>query len=246
MRFLPTRRNRSTCSTPCGVRCIELRSILKTNVLDLTDLQAKELKSLLDRHGFRLSAIGSPIGKVKIDSPFEPHLERFERAVELCKVFDTPNIRVFSYYPPGDAETWNGVSDSWEHELFHRLEEQVRLASRAGVRLVHENEHRIYGDSPDRVRRSIRGAAARRLPSGLRRGQLRFLRLRSLGGLGEDAGIHGPLPHQGLDRRRETRLFGRYEGRGASRRVSPMPSRAATTASPCWNRICSAAARPAA
>ena len=30
--------------TPCGVKHIELRSILKTNVLDLTDLQVQELK----------------------------------------------------------------------------------------------------------------------------------------------------------------------------------------------------------
>ena len=139
--------------TRCGMRHIELRSIHKTNVLDLTDLQVKEFKSLLDKHGFRLSAIGSPIGKVRVDSPFEPHLARFRRAIELCKVFGTPNIRVFSYYPPGDADDWNGVSESWQHELFRRLEEQVRLASQAGVRLVHENEHRIYGDSPDRVRR---------------------------------------------------------------------------------------------
>ena len=138
--------------TRCGVRHIELRSVHKTNVLDLTDLQISELKSLLDRHGFRLSAIGSPVGKIRIDQPFEPHLARFRRAIELCKVFDTPNIRVFSYYPPGDAADWNGVSDSWQHELFRRLEEQVRLASEAEVRLVHENEHRIYGDSPDRVK----------------------------------------------------------------------------------------------
>jgi 3-dehydroshikimate dehydratase len=135
----------------CGVRHIELRSIHKTNVLDLTDLQVKEFKSLLDRNGFRLSAIGSPVGKIKIDEPFEPHLKRLERAIELCKVLDTPNIRVFSYYPPGDAADWNGVADSWQHELFGRLEEETRLAAHAGVRLLHENEHRIYGDSPDRV-----------------------------------------------------------------------------------------------
>ncbi len=142
--------------TRCGVRCIELRSILKTNVLDLTDLQVSEFKSLLDRHGFRLSAIGSPVGKIKIDQPFEPHLKRLERAIELCKVFDTPNIRVFSYYPPGDAADWNGVAESWEYELFRRLEEEARLAALAGVRLLHENEHRIYGDSPDRVSRLFR------------------------------------------------------------------------------------------
>src|SRR5579871_2734325 len=46
----------------CGVRHIELRSILKTNVLALTDLQVNEFKSLLDRNGFKISAIGSPIG----------------------------------------------------------------------------------------------------------------------------------------------------------------------------------------
>jgi sugar phosphate isomerase/epimerase len=134
-----------------GVRHIELRSIHKTNVLDLTDLQVKEFKSLLDRHGFRLSAIGSPIGKVKIDQPFEPHLKRFERAIELCQVFGTNNIRIFSYYPPGEANDWNAVSGEWEKQAFDRLAQQTRLAERHGVRLVHENEHRIYGDSPERV-----------------------------------------------------------------------------------------------
>src|ERR1700680_1083170 len=75
----------------CGVSCIELRSIHKTNVLDLTDLQISEFKSLLDRHGFRLSAIGSPIGKIRIDQPFEPHLQRFPRAIYLWKVFAWTN-----------------------------------------------------------------------------------------------------------------------------------------------------------
>jgi 3-dehydroshikimate dehydratase len=129
-----------------GVRHIELRSILKTNVLDLTDRQVRELKGLLDRHGFRLSAIGSPIGKVKIDQPFEPHLKRFERAVELCKVFDTPNLRVFSYYKP-DGTAW----EDWRGEVMARLAEKVRRAEKAGVRLLHENEHNIYGDDPRRV-----------------------------------------------------------------------------------------------
>src|SRR5207247_2128784 len=89
----------------CGVRHIELRSIHQTNVLDLTDLQVSELKSLLDRRGFRLSAIGSPIGKTKIDQPFEATRKSLERAIELCKVFDTPNIRIFSYYL-ADGTSW--------------------------------------------------------------------------------------------------------------------------------------------
>jgi sugar phosphate isomerase/epimerase len=131
----------------CGVRHIEFRSIHKTNVLDLTDLQIQEFKSLLDRHGFRLSAIGSPIGKIKIDAPFEPHLQRFRRAIELCKVFGTPNIRVFSYYL-----TEGGDWDDWRREVLDRMWQKTALAEKAGVRLLHENEHGIYGDSPERVR----------------------------------------------------------------------------------------------
>ncbi len=130
-----------------GVRHIELRSILHTNVLDLTDLQVRELKSLLDRHGFRLSAIGSPIGKVKIDEPFAPHLQRCRRAIELAKVFGIRNIRIFSYYLPEHGE-W----DNWRREVLDRMWEKARLAEQAGVRLVHENEHRIYGDDPERVK----------------------------------------------------------------------------------------------
>jgi sugar phosphate isomerase/epimerase len=131
----------------CGVRHIEFRSILKTNVLDLTDAQIADFKSLLDKHGFRLSAIGSPIGKVKINEPFEPHLQRFRRAVELCKVFGTPNIRIFSYYLP-DGGDWG----DWRRDVLDRMWEKIKLAEKAGVRLLHENEHRIYGDTPERVK----------------------------------------------------------------------------------------------
>src|SRR5258708_6195777 len=95
---------------PCGIRHIEFRSILGTNVLALSDLQVREFKSLLDKNDFKLSAIGSPIGKIRIDEPFAPHLEKFKRAIELCKVFDTPNIRIFSYYPPEGLE-WSDCDD---------------------------------------------------------------------------------------------------------------------------------------
>ncbi len=131
----------------CGIRHLELRSINKTNVLDLSDLQVQELKSLLDQSGITLSAIGSPIGKVKIDEPFAPHLKRFQRAIELAKVFATRNIRVFSYYLP-EGGNWN----DWRREVLDRMTEKAKLARQSEVRLVHENEHRIYGDSPARVK----------------------------------------------------------------------------------------------
>jgi sugar phosphate isomerase/epimerase len=136
----------------CGIRHVELRSVHKTNVLDLTDLQVAELKSLLDRRGFKLSAVGSPVGKVRVDEPFAPHLKRFDRAIELCKVFGTPNVRVFSYYPP-EGKEWDSAGEGPTHEVFDRLREQAGRAEKAGVRMLHENEHRIYGDTPERVAR---------------------------------------------------------------------------------------------
>jgi 3-dehydroshikimate dehydratase len=133
----------------CGVRHIEFRSILGTNVLALSDLQIREFKALLDKHGFKLSAIGSPIGKIRIDEPFAPHLGKLRRAIDLCKVFGTPNIRIFSYYPPRNLE-WDDCGDH-RREVLDRMWQKCELAAHAGVRLLHENEHRIYGDSPDRV-----------------------------------------------------------------------------------------------
>ena len=136
----------------CGIRHIEFRSIHKTNVLALSDEQVREFKKLLDGEGFKLSAIGSPIGKVAIDAPFEPHLDRFKRAMELCGVLGTPNIRIFSYYPPGndphfDPANWPAHRD----EVLRRMRAKSEMAARNNIVLFHENEHRIYGDSPERV-----------------------------------------------------------------------------------------------
>jgi len=156
--------------TSCGIKHIEFRSILNTNVLALSDLQIQEFKSLLDKHGFKLSAIGSPIGKIRVDEPFAPHQEKFQRAIELCRVFGTPNIRIFSYYPAETGEFVGQVANlpverqvgnlphesrhdwqQWRGEVISRLSQHCELAEKAKVRLVHENEHRIYGDDPARV-----------------------------------------------------------------------------------------------
>ena len=135
----------------CGVRHIEFRSIYKTNVLALTDPQIHDFKKLLDDEGFKLSAIGSPIGKIPIDTAFEPHLDKLKRAIELCGILGTPNIRIFSYYPPMEV-TFDGNWARFRGEVIRRMQVKAEMAAKAGVMLLHENEHKIYGDSPERVR----------------------------------------------------------------------------------------------
>lgn len=134
----------------CRVRHIEFRSIRKTNVLNLSDAELAEFKKQLDDEGFSLSAVGSPIGKVPIDGSFEEHLEKFKRAVDVAHRFGTKNIRIFSYYPPKDTP-FAGDWSPYRSEVLRRMTVKAELAEAAGVTLLHENEHNIYGDSPDRV-----------------------------------------------------------------------------------------------
>src|SRR5712691_7115376 len=91
-----------------NIHFLELRGAWNTNVLDLTDQQVATIKQVLHEHGIGVSAIGSPIGKVPINSSFDEHLQRFERAITLAQIFQTPYIRIFSFYPP--LETARGSS----------------------------------------------------------------------------------------------------------------------------------------
>jgi 3-dehydroshikimate dehydratase len=134
----------------CRVRFIEFRSIHGTNVLKLSDSQLSQWKAMLDGEGFGLSAIGSPIGKVAIDLPFEPHLDLFKHAMEVAHRFGCPRIRIFSYYPPANLP-WNGDWTPHREEVLRRMRIKTELAEKAGITLLHENEHNIYGDRPDRV-----------------------------------------------------------------------------------------------
>ena len=79
---------------------IEPRFINKKNIMDLNQGELKEARQMIQDHGLKVSAIGSPIGKVKLDEPWEPHLDKFKHAVDLAQFFATPFIRMFSYYAP--------------------------------------------------------------------------------------------------------------------------------------------------
>jgi sugar phosphate isomerase/epimerase len=128
------------------VRNIEFRSIYKTNVLDLTTEQHEVFRALLRERGVGLSAIGSPIGKIVITDPFEPHLERLDVAFDLADFYGTRRVRIFSYYmPSGDDPT--------EHrdEVLRRMAIKAQRARQRGITLVLENEKGIYGDTAARV-----------------------------------------------------------------------------------------------
>jgi len=73
-----------------GVTHFELRGVYGKNVLDFDRALREEIKSKLSAHGMGVISIGSPIGKVKIDEPWEPHFERFKIAVDAAEFFGSP------------------------------------------------------------------------------------------------------------------------------------------------------------
>ncbi len=78
--------------------------------------------------------------------PFEPHLERFQIALDLAERYGTQNIRIFSFYMPEGADP-----AAHRDEVMRRLGELAERALRRGVTLVLENEKGIYGDTAERV-----------------------------------------------------------------------------------------------
>jgi sugar phosphate isomerase/epimerase len=134
------------------IHFLDLRGVWNTNVLDLTDQQVARIKETLDAHGMGVAAIGSPIGKVPIDSSFDEHLHHFERAITVAQALQTPYIRIFSFYPPaahkGDRSDSGAVNPAeYRDEVLRRLREMIARARAAGVFLLHENEKDIYGDT---------------------------------------------------------------------------------------------------
>ncbi|HEY3289603.1 MAG TPA: sugar phosphate isomerase/epimerase family protein [Anaerolineae bacterium] len=129
-----------------NVHFLELRGAWGHGVLDLDATQLKRCSDLLRTHGCGVSAIGSPIGKSDIDQSRAFELERLDRAINAAQVLGTALIRVFSFYiPKGEAAKYRG-------EVLERMASLAERAQQEGVTLVHENEHGIYGDVPERCR----------------------------------------------------------------------------------------------
>ena len=128
-----------------GIGWIEFRSGDGKGVADYTEKEAEMLMSRLSANGIRISAVGSPIGKIDITQDFEPHFDTYRHIVELAGILDTSFIRMFSFFMPEGEEP-----DKFRDEVMRRMDRMVEYAAGRNVVLLHENEKGIYGDSAAR------------------------------------------------------------------------------------------------
>ena len=130
-----------------GINNIEVRFVDGVNISALTPEALKEAKRKLDASKISVSAVGSPLGKVNTGDDLQAELCRAERVFQYANELECKNIRMFSFYLAENksAEENRGI-------VFATLEKMLKLASKYGVTLCHENEAKIYGESPERCR----------------------------------------------------------------------------------------------
>ncbi|MBQ8382154.1 MAG: sugar phosphate isomerase/epimerase [Clostridia bacterium] len=124
-----------------GVTHLEMRGVNGRNISSMTREEVRCAKHMLDGAGLSVWSIGSPVGKIKITDPFEPHLDSFKRMLDTAVTCEASVMRIFSFY---DVKT-----DADKAEAIRRLQILAETARGSGVLLCHENEKGIYGDTAE-------------------------------------------------------------------------------------------------
>ncbi len=123
------------------INLLELRSLNGVNVSDFTAEEAKEYNKRLKGEGIDVWSIGSPLGKVDVDTDMNIYIEKVKRVMETANIFGTDKVRVFSFFRAYDKKD----------KVIENLGKMTETAKSFGVRLFHENEKEIYGDVAERV-----------------------------------------------------------------------------------------------
>lgn len=130
-----------------NIDLIELRNVDGVNVTDLTEEQAKNTHARLEKAGIKVWSVGSALGKDDIDTDCKTYLEKVERVCRNAGILGAEHIRIFSFFNAYDKR----------EKVIDLLSRMVEIAEKYGVKLCHENEKEIYGDTVDRVL-DLRGA----------------------------------------------------------------------------------------
>jgi len=125
-----------------GIQYLDLRTVACKNVAALTTQEAQGIRDQLAQHGFKVSSLASPIGKIRAADNFKPHFEKFIRCLELAEIFETEYVRVFSYFVTGKDERAKA-----KKTVLERLSRQAAYAEETDVTLLLENDVGLYGDT---------------------------------------------------------------------------------------------------
>ena len=127
-----------------GYTHIEPRFVGDKNISELTEDEANELASTLASAGIKVYSIGSPIGKINLADDFDAHLDLAENCFEIANILGATRVRMFSFYLPEGKSR-----EECFPAVLERINALLDLAEKYGLTLCHENEARIFGESPE-------------------------------------------------------------------------------------------------
>ena len=125
-----------------GISLLEIRGVDGENIAALPEQKVRSVAAQVEDSGLSVWSIGSPIGKIRLADDFEAHKDVFRKLLDHSAVLGAKAFRLFSFYEAaGETE-----------EVIDRLGQLCDLAAAYPVRLCHENEKGIYGDTASRVK----------------------------------------------------------------------------------------------
>jgi sugar phosphate isomerase/epimerase len=131
-----------------GLNGIDVRGVEGVNVLNLDDATIDSLKAQAKEAGLVIQCVCSPVNKVLFSNEArDGELKKLHAAVRVALKLDVKRIRIFTpEVPRGEDDAyWPGVK-AW-------MAEQIEVAEKAGLVLIHENDARFYGAYPDNAKR---------------------------------------------------------------------------------------------
>lgn len=115
---------------------IELRKVDDKYLWEFSKDELRNFKRILDRENIKVVTLDSPVGKKPI--PYERKMELFDIYLDICEIFESEFIRIFS-------NLGRNIDESEIKENLKRLCEKAR---RRNVKLLMENERKTYAESP--------------------------------------------------------------------------------------------------
>ena len=127
-----------------GIEYIEIRHLNGKGIAEMTENDIRETKNVMDHYGLKTNSVGSPLGKIRIDEDFDKHLDLTKKMCEFACMLGTDYVRMFSFYPADGRD----ISEDRDQILF-RLEKMLDVADEYNVKMCHENESDIYGETAE-------------------------------------------------------------------------------------------------
>lgn len=123
---------------------IELRKVEDVPVHKQSLDRLREIKQRADDAGIAFSAVGSGLGKAKLDE-IDDQIAVCRHLVEAARVLETPYIRMFSFHIPKES-----TPAECRQQVLDNLGALIEVVRGSGVMLAHENENGIYGETAER------------------------------------------------------------------------------------------------